>query len=201
MGFFQPPSMPFQEKPRLVTDEDLGAFKEQEGASLLALKDLQELDLSGCSRLTDTSITQVSVWFVSHQMFSWSVQLDACRPVYICPLCLNRNSAARTPDPQTSVLLALKHLHRDTLAFLLQVLRFPALQRLSLSMLPEISDESLVSVAQHCHCLTSLVLSHCAQLSDEGMGHALPHLHRLQHLHLAYCDSLTDRWVNTLINH
>ncbi|KAL6480634.1 hypothetical protein MHYP_G00116670 [Metynnis hypsauchen] len=131
MGFFQPPSMPFQEKPRLVTDEDLGAFREQEGASLLALKGLQELDLSGCSKLTDTSITQV--------------------------------------------------------------LRFPVLQRLSLSMLPEISDESLVSVAQHCCCLTSLVLSHCSQLTDEGMALALPHLHRLQHLHLACCDSITDR--------
>lgn len=61
MGFFQPPSLPFQEKPRLVTDEDLGAFRDQEGASLLALRGLQELDLSACSKLTDTSITQVSL--------------------------------------------------------------------------------------------------------------------------------------------
>ncbi|KAI4885972.1 hypothetical protein NFI96_033063, partial [Prochilodus magdalenae] len=136
MGFFQPPSMPFQEKPRLVTDEDLGAFKEQEGASLLALKGLQELDLSGCSKLTDASITQV--------------------------------------------------------------LRFPMLQRLSLSMLPEISDKSLASVALHCRCLTSLALSHCSQLTDEGMARALPHLPRLQHLHLACCDSITDRCL-TLI--
>lgn len=61
MGFFQPPSLPFQEKPLLVTEEYLGAFREhQEGASLLALRGLQELDLSACSKLTDTSITQVS---------------------------------------------------------------------------------------------------------------------------------------------
>lgn len=59
MGFFQPPSLPFQEKPRLVTDEDLGAFREQMGASLLAIRGLQELDLSACSRITDSSITQV----------------------------------------------------------------------------------------------------------------------------------------------
>ncbi len=60
MGFFQPPSLPFQEKPHLVTEEYLGAFREhQEGASLLALRGLQELDLSACSKLTDTSITQV----------------------------------------------------------------------------------------------------------------------------------------------
>uniref|UniRef100_A0A3B1K461 F-box and leucine rich repeat protein n=1 Tax=Astyanax mexicanus TaxID=7994 RepID=A0A3B1K461_ASTMX len=137
MGFFQPPSMPFQGKPRLVTDEDLGAFREQEGASLLALKGLQTLDLSGCTKLTDASITQV--------------------------------------------------------------VRFPTLQRLSLSMLPEISNESLVSVAQHCCCLTSLVLSHCSQLSDEGMACALPYLPRLQHLYLACCNSITDRSL-TLIS-
>lgn len=59
MGFFQPPRMPFDEKPCLVTDEDLGAFREQEGASLRAIKGLQELDLTGCSKLTDISITQV----------------------------------------------------------------------------------------------------------------------------------------------
>lgn len=59
MGFFRPPSVPYQEKPRMVTDEDLGVFREQEGASLLALRSLQELDLSACSKLTDSSITQV----------------------------------------------------------------------------------------------------------------------------------------------
>lgn len=53
--------MPFQEKPRLVTNEDLGVFKEQDGSSLLALRSLQELDLSACSKLTDSSITQVGL--------------------------------------------------------------------------------------------------------------------------------------------
>lgn len=61
MGFFQPPSLPFQERPRLVTDEDLGAFREQMGASLLAIRGLQELDLSACSKITDRSITQVGI--------------------------------------------------------------------------------------------------------------------------------------------
>ncbi|XP_026094507.1 F-box/LRR-repeat protein 3 [Carassius auratus] len=139
MGFFQPPSLPFQEKPRLVTEEDLGAFRDQEGASLLALRGLQELDLSACSRLTDTSITQV--------------------------------------------------------------LRFPDLQRLSLSMLPEISDDSLVSIAHHCRSLTSLALSHCPQISDQGMARALPLLHRLQHLFLAGCDMVTNETLTIIALH
>ncbi|XP_016116956.1 F-box/LRR-repeat protein 3-like isoform X2 [Sinocyclocheilus grahami] len=139
MGFFQPPILPFQEKPRLVTEEDLGAFRDQEGASLLALRGLQELDLSACSRLTDTSITQV--------------------------------------------------------------LRFPDLQCLSLSMLPEISDDSLVSVAYHCRSLTSLALSHCPQISDQGMARALPLLHRLQHLFLACCDTVTNETLSIIALH
>lgn len=61
MGFFRPPRMPFEEKPRLVTEEDLGTFRGQEGASLLALRSLQELDLSACCKLTDSSITQVGL--------------------------------------------------------------------------------------------------------------------------------------------
>ncbi|XP_051978878.1 F-box/LRR-repeat protein 20-like isoform X2 [Xyrauchen texanus] len=135
----EPPSLPFQEKPRLVTDEDLGTFKEQEGASLLALRGLQELDLSACSKLTDTSITQV--------------------------------------------------------------LRFPELRHLSLSMLPEISDESLVSVAYHCCSLTSLALSHCPQISDQGMARALPLLRRLQHLYLACCDAITNETLSIISLH
>ncbi|TSS60377.1 Cyclic nucleotide-gated cation channel beta-1 [Bagarius yarrelli] len=139
MGFFQPPQMPFDEKPRQVTDEDLGAFREQDRASLRAICGLQELDLSGCSKLTDVSITQV--------------------------------------------------------------LRFPALRRLSLAMMPEISDEAVASVALHCRCLTSLALSGCSRLTDTGLAQAVPHLQRLQHLQLAYCDGLTDRSLNLIVQH
>ncbi|XP_071403457.1 F-box/LRR-repeat protein 20 [Centroberyx affinis] len=139
MGFFRPPSMPFQERPKLVTEEDLGLFRQQEGASLLALNRLQELDLSACSKLTDSSITQV--------------------------------------------------------------LRYPDLHRLSLSMLPEISDASLASVAWHCRSLTSLALSHCPRISDRGVAQAAPYLHRLQHLYLSCCDNITDRSLSLLMRH
>ncbi|KAJ8247365.1 hypothetical protein GJAV_G00245560 [Gymnothorax javanicus] len=136
MGFFQPPCMPFDERPRLLTEDDLDKFQGQEGASLLALRGLQELDLSACCKLTDCSITKV--------------------------------------------------------------VRFPGLRKLSLSMLPEISDASLESVAIHCRGLTSLSLSHCLHLSDQGMARATPNLHRLRHLNLACCSLLTDRTVDVL---
>lgn len=59
MGFFKPPRLPFEERPKLVTQNDLELFRKQAGASLLALSRLQELDLSACAKLTDSSITQV----------------------------------------------------------------------------------------------------------------------------------------------
>lgn len=139
MGFFKPPCLPFEARPKLVTETDLEQFKQQAGASLLALSRLQELDLSSCSRLTDSSITQV--------------------------------------------------------------MRYPDLQRLSLSMLPEITNASLVSVARHCRSLTSLALSHCPGISDCGVAKAAPYLHRLQHLYLSCCNNITDRSLAFLVQH
>lgn len=139
MGFFKPPRLPCEERPELVTHNDLQQFKQQAGASLLALSRLQELDLSACPKLTDRSITQV--------------------------------------------------------------VRHPDLRRLSLSMLPGISDASLASVAWHCRSLTSLALSHCPGISDRGVAQAAPYLHRLQHLYLSCCNNITDRSLFLLVQH
>ncbi|XP_072241482.1 uncharacterized protein fbxl9 [Leuresthes tenuis] len=139
MGFFKPPRMPFEERPKLVTQTDLQQFKQQAGASLLALKRLQELDLSGCEKLTDSSITQV--------------------------------------------------------------VHYPDLQRLSLSMLPEITDASLASIGRHCRSITSLALSQCPGVTDRGVALAGPHLHRLQHLYLSCCNNITDRSLFLLMQH
>ncbi|XP_034542563.1 F-box/LRR-repeat protein 4 [Notolabrus celidotus] len=139
MGFFKPPRLPFEERPKLVTNNDLEQFKQQDGASLLALSRLQELDLSACPKLTDSSITQV--------------------------------------------------------------VRYPDLHRLSLSMLTEITDASLASVAWHCRSLTSLALSHCPGISDHGMAQAAPYLRRLQHLYLSCCNRITDRSLFLLMQH
>ncbi|XP_036962872.1 F-box/LRR-repeat protein 2 [Acanthopagrus latus] len=139
MGFFKPPRLPFEERPKLVTQNDLQQFKQQAGASLLALNRLQELDLSACDKLTDSSITQV--------------------------------------------------------------VRYPDLHSLSLSMLPEITDASLASVAWHCRSLTSLALSHCPGISDRGVAQAVPYLQRLQHLYLSCCNNITDRSLFLLVQH
>ncbi|XP_032402232.1 F-box/LRR-repeat protein fbxl-1 isoform X1 [Xiphophorus hellerii] len=140
MGFFQPPRMPFEERPKLATLNQLQQLQQQQaGASLLQLQRLQELDLSACARLTDCSITQV-----------------------VC---------------------------------------FPELQRLSLCMLPELSDAGLAAVGRSCRSLTSLALSHCPSISDGGVAQAAPFLQRLQHLQLACCSNITDRTLHLLMRH
>ncbi|XP_014877023.1 EIN3-binding F-box protein 1 isoform X3 [Poecilia latipinna] len=140
MGFFQPPRMPFEERPKLVTLNQLQQLQQQRaGASLLQLQRLQELDLSACAKLTDCSITQV--------------------------------------------------------------VRFLELQRLSLCMLPELSDAGLAAVGRSCRSLTSLALSHCPGISDSGMAQAAPFLQRLQHLQLACCSNITDRTLHLLMQH
>ncbi|KAK0138217.1 Leucine-rich repeat-containing protein 29 [Merluccius polli] len=82
-----------------------------------------------------------------------------------------------------------------------QVLRHPELQRLSLSLLPEISDASLAAVASHCPSLTSLSLSHCGRITDAGVAEATLLLARLQHLSLSHCENITDRSLRCLVQH
>lgn len=86
--------------------------------------------------------------------------------------------------------------HSYSLFSSLQVVRYPDLHRLSLSMLTEITDSSLASVAWHCRSLSSLELIHCPGISDRGMAQAAPYLCRLQHLYLTCCNNITDRWVS-----
>ncbi|KAF0041465.1 hypothetical protein F2P81_007363 [Scophthalmus maximus] len=83
----------------------------------------------------------------------------------------------------------------------IRVVRHPDLHRLSLSMLPEVTDDSLASVAWHCRSLTSLSLSHCPGVSDHGVAEAAPYLHRLQHLYLSCCNNITDRSLFHLVKH
>ncbi|KAM4553837.1 uncharacterized protein fbxl9 isoform 2-T2 [Fundulus diaphanus] len=139
MGFFEPPRMPFEERPRPVSRDELQRLERRHGASLSALRRLTELDLSACSKLSDGSITQV--------------------------------------------------------------VHFPDLQRLSLSMLPEITDASLASVGRRCRSLTGLQLSHCPGITDRGVAQAVPYLRRLQHLSLSCCDNITDRTLHLLMQH
>lgn len=74
-----------------------------------------------------------------------------------------------------------------------KVIRLPALRRLSLSLLPELTDASLVAVARGCQSLEQLSMSHCGKLTDKGFVEAASSLRRLQHLAISGCSQLTGQ--------
>ncbi|XP_049580343.1 uncharacterized protein fbxl9 [Syngnathus scovelli] len=173
MGFFKPPRLPFEERPKLVTPDDLKHFKQQAGVSLLALSRLRELNLSACCKLTDSSITQV-VRFTELQHLSLSSMTDItdaslsavaqhCRAL----TSLELSRCAHISD--RGVEQAVPHLHR--------------LQHLYLSGCNNITDKSLFLLAQHCKRLKTLDVSKCNKISGTMVDHLLSQLHFLENIY------------------
>uniref|UniRef100_A0A670YS13 F-box/LRR-repeat protein 15-like leucin rich repeat domain-containing protein n=1 Tax=Pseudonaja textilis TaxID=8673 RepID=A0A670YS13_PSETE len=79
-----------------------------------------------------------------------------------------------------------------------KVISFPDLRYLSLSLVPNITDTSLLAVARNCRSLEHLSLSHCTSLTDRGFAEAAGSLCRLQHLVLSGCNQLTPRTLKSI---
>ncbi|XP_029009235.1 F-box/LRR-repeat protein 14 [Betta splendens] len=155
MGFFKPPRLPFEERPKLVTQNDLELFRQQAGASLLALNRLQELDLTACSKLTDSSISQV-VRFKDLQRLSLST----------LPEISDASLAAVARHCRSLTSLALSHcpgITDEGVAQAAPCLR--RLQHLYLSCCHSITDRSLFLLARHCKRLRTLDISRCQNIS------------------------------------
>ncbi|XP_068168086.1 F-box/LRR-repeat protein 2 isoform X2 [Antennarius striatus] len=153
MGFFTPPRLPFDERPRLVTHDEL--FKRETGTSLLALRRLQELDLSGCPKLTDSSITQV-VRYPDLRYLSLSTlpEITDTGLVSVARHCRSLTSLTCSHCPGISdhgVAQATPYLHR--------------LQHLCLSGCGDITDKSLLLLGQQCKRLRTLDISRCQKVS------------------------------------
>ncbi|KAK2841945.1 hypothetical protein Q5P01_012145 [Channa striata] len=155
MGFFKPPRLPFEERPKLVTQNDLEQFKQQAGASLLALTRLQELDLSACSKLTDSSITQVVRYpDLQHLSLSMLPEITDASLASVAWHCRSLTSLSLSHCPGISdcgVAQAAPYLHR--------------LQHLYLSCCNNITDRSLFLLARHCKRLRTLDISRCKNVS------------------------------------
>ncbi|KAF6288517.1 leucine rich repeat containing 29 [Rhinolophus ferrumequinum] len=110
------------------------------------------------------------------------------------------------PQPRGPSLLTLQALQELDLtacsklsdASLAKVLQLPQLRRLSLSLLPALTDKGLVAMARGCPSLERLALSHCSLLSDEGWAQAAGFWPRLQHLNLSSCSQLTEQTLDTI---
>uniref|UniRef100_A0A1A7Y243 F-box domain-containing protein n=1 Tax=Iconisemion striatum TaxID=60296 RepID=A0A1A7Y243_9TELE len=185
MGFFKPPRMPFEERPKLVTQNDLQQFK-QAGASLLALKRLQELDLSACAKLTDSSITQVVHHpDLQHLSLSMLPEITDASLASVGWHCRSLTSLALSHCPGISdrgVAQAVPYLHR--------------LQHLYLSCCNKITDRSLFLLMQHCKRLKTVDISRCKNISIttvDLLQSQLPFLENVHHKFIGGVDlTLTD---------
>ncbi|KAJ8777940.1 hypothetical protein J1605_014045 [Eschrichtius robustus] len=105
-------------------------------------------------------------------------------------------SLATGPAPltlQTLRDLDLTACSKLTDASLTKVLQVPQLRRLSLSLLPALTDKGLLAAARGCPSVERLVLSHCSRLSNEGWAQAAGSQPRLQHLNLSRCSQLAEQ--------
>ncbi|XP_077687510.1 putative RNA-binding protein EEED8.10 isoform X2 [Eretmochelys imbricata] len=178
---------------------------------------LRVLDLSSCVSITNVSIQAISshlprltvlrlAW--CKELTDWGL-LGAEEPREECnhrrenleqdPKALSDSSWKESQKQPRVSLQVLQHLQElDLMACskltdtsITKVIRFPALRQLSLSLLPEITDASLVAVARGCQSLEQLSMSHCGKLTDKGFMEAAGSLRRLQHFVISGCSQLT----------
>ncbi|XP_041123368.1 F-box/LRR-repeat protein 2 isoform X3 [Polyodon spathula] len=176
MGFFSPPKRYLEEKPRRVTKQDLVEFGEREGASLLALRDLQELDLTACTKLTDASITQV-LRFQDLRTLSLSMlsEITDSSLVSVASHCrgLTRLNLSHCPTlTDHGLSIAARSLHR--------------LQHLHLSCCDKITDRSLTVLAEECKALKSLDVSMCKKVSMAAVELLQSQLPSLENTHTLF---------------
>ncbi|XP_017160673.1 uncharacterized F-box/LRR-repeat protein C02F5.7 [Poecilia reticulata] len=176
-----------------ITPESLRVIAQVDGLVL------EELRLQGCRELTDRSVEVL----LQQQRSLHRLDVSGCTELSSRSV----QAAARGLQALTDLSLSRdwriteRGQPRNAWFGSDQVVRFLELQRLSLCMLPELSDAGLAAVGRSCRSLTSLELSHCPGISDSGVAQAAPFLQRLQHLQLACCSNITDRTLHLLMQH
>nr|XP_054956291.1 F-box/LRR-repeat protein 20 isoform X4 [Pan paniscus] len=169
---------------------------------------LTSLDLSGCSELTDGALLAVSRGLRRLSLGKLQRLTDAgctalgglqeLQSLDMAECCLVRGrelaQALGCMHGAPSQLASLSLAHCSSL----KVLQFPQLRQLSLSLLPELTDNGLVAVARGCPSLEHLALSHCSRLSDKGWAQAASSWPRLQHLNLSSCSQLIEQTLDAI---
>ncbi|XP_076428169.1 F-box/LRR-repeat protein 4 isoform X4 [Peromyscus maniculatus bairdii] len=166
--------------PLALTSLRLAYCSSLKDASVLSMipalgPNLKVLDLSSCVALTNQTVQAICTYLVHLSV----LRLAWCKEL------------------QDWGLLGLKEPSEEPMLSP-QVLQFPQLRQLSLSLLPALTDMGLVAVARGCPSLERLALSHCSHLSDEGWAQAARFWPRLQHLNLSCCSQLTEQTLDTI---
>ncbi|XP_015673052.1 F-box/LRR-repeat protein 2 [Protobothrops mucrosquamatus] len=187
-------------------------------------KSLRVLDLSSCVSLSNRSVQAIasSLLLLTVLRLAWCKELtdwgllgigeprEECERAKedlekdkMMVINLNQQKAQEQRPTSLNALTRLQELDltacgKLTDMSIAKVISFPDLRYLSLSLVPNITDTSLLAIARNCRSLEHLSLSHCTNLTDRGFAEAAGALCRLQHLILSGCNQLTPRTLKSV---
>ncbi|XP_013926396.1 PREDICTED: F-box/LRR-repeat protein 20-like isoform X2 [Thamnophis sirtalis] len=172
-------------------------------------KNLQVLDLSSCVSLSNRSVQAITSRLLRLTVLrlAWCKELTDEGLLGIEePRKEHESAKEKAQEQRQTSLNALTRLQELDLTAcgkltdmsIAKVISFPDLRYLSLSLVPNITDTSLLAVARNCRSLEHLALSHCTNLTDGGFAEAAESLCRLQHLVLSGCNQLTPRTLKSI---
>ncbi|XP_041048355.1 F-box/LRR-repeat protein 2 [Carcharodon carcharias] len=184
---------------------------------------LRELDLTSCVYITDFSIYVITNYLkgltalrlgwckgiTDSGLLGMNIANDNCQLAmkHEKPQIITESDMEPSKEKEGASLRALTCLKELRLTACTKLtdtsitreIRFQELKTLSLSMVHEITDESVVSIAVHCRSLEGLALNHCGQLTDQGMIAATSHMKRLTNLEISCCDKITNQALEVLM--
>jgi F-box and leucine-rich repeat protein 2/20 len=150
---------------------------------------IREIDLSGCDKISDTSIIYLSKKAPSLQI----ANLSFCNLITqegIKHLCTNCSQL------QT---ISLYSCHINDAALLHIASSLPTLKSLTIAGCNFITDNGISKLSQKCTELIFLDISHCKSISSSSIKSICGSLTNLQHFDLSWCsDSINDSAIQKL---
>lgn len=102
---------------------------------------------------------------------------------------------------RTLHVLDLTSCHRVTDAAICQVMTFPELKSVHLSMCPSVTDESLRAIGLNIRGLEELHLSQCSGITDAGMAYISRRMWRLRTLDISKCDTISNKSLEAIFTY
>jgi len=180
-------------------------------------KNLEVLDLAGCSKLTNASLMSIS-----HLKYLRKLNLRSCRQIsdrgieHLCclycqqrevvieELCL-QDCQKLTDESLRHVSVGLPNLKKINLSFCISVTdtgmkslaRLPALANLNVRSCDNVSDIGIGYLAESSHKLKELDVSFCTNISDGSLRHISTGIQTLKSLSLTTC-TITDEGLKRI---
>lgn len=174
-------------------------------------KNLEVLDLAGCSKITNASLMSIS-----HLKHLRKLNLRSCRQIsdrgieHLCCLYCQQSEVAieelclqdcqkLTDESLKHISVGLRNLRKINLSFCISVTdtgmkslaRLPALNHLNVTSCDNVSDIGIGYLAESAHKLKELDVSFCANITDASLRHIATGIQSLNSLAMTTC-TITD---------